>query len=167
MFRSVLYRAGQFFRGLFAQVRPDEEVLVQAWLSPAEKAIFDRMPRRDRRHSLDVFYTLRDAGYGDSILLKAALLHDAGKSDRRLTLVHRVAVVLLRRRASGLLERWARDGRGWKAGFAIHVDHPKAAARMAAYAGSDPEVVDLIHKHQAHPASDERVRIFQWADGQN
>lgn len=167
MLRAALYRAGQFFRGLVVQVRADEMASVEAWLSAGEKTIFERMPRRDRRHSLDVLYTLRDAGYNDSVLLKAALLHDAGKSDPRLTLAHRVAVVLLSRWAPGLLERWARDGRGWKAGFAVHLNHPEAAARMAEEAGSEPEVVELIRNHQAHPAPGERGRIFQWADGKN
>ncbi len=167
MYKAVCYRAGQFFRGLIAPVRPEERALVEMWLSPAEKALFDRMPCRDRRHSLDVFHTLRQAGYTDPVLLEAALLHDAGKSDPRLTLAHRVAVVLLCRFAPAWLERWARDGRGWKAGFSIHMQHPERGAQMAAQAGSAAEVVELIRVHQTHPAPDERVRILQWADGQN
>jgi len=167
MLETVRYRAGQFFRGLIAAVRPDERALVAKWLSPAERAIFDGMPRRDRRHSLDVFHTLRQAGYTDPALLEAALLHDAGKSDPRLTLAHRVAVVLLRRFAPAWLERWAHDGRGWKAGFSVHMQHPERGAQMAAQAGSAAEVVELIRVHQTHPAPDERVRILQWADGQN
>lgn len=167
MFEAVRYRAGQFFRGLFATVRPDERALVETWLSPAQRAIWERMPRRDRRHGLDVFYTLRNAGYTDPVLLETALLHDAGKSDRRLTLAHRVAAVLLQRLAPDLLKRWAQDGRGWKAGFAVHLQHPELGAQMAAQAGSAPEIVELIRLHQVHPAPNERVRILQWADEQN
>ncbi len=167
MLKSILYRTGQFWGGLFARVDPRQEAVAVEQLSPAEAAIYGRMSSTDRRHSLGVFYTLREAGHSDPILLKAALLHDAGKSDRRLTLAHRVVVVLLRRWAPNLLERWAQNGRGWKAGFAVHLNHPQSAAQMAERAGSEPEVVELIRNHQAYPAPNERVRIFQWADGQN
>lgn len=163
----MLQRAKQFFRATFARVRRAEYALVEARLSPAQAALFRRMPRCDQRHCLDVFNTLYDAGYQDEALLQAALIHDVGKVEGRLTLGHRVAVVLLERFAPGWLARLAADGRGWKAPFVVHVRHAHLGAQRAARAGCLPDTVMLIDRHHDLCLEDERSAALQWADRKN
>jgi hypothetical protein len=76
----ALRRVQQFYQAVFARVRADEYELIRERLSPAQAALFMRMMRSDQRHCLDVYYTLIQAGYQEDDLLRAALLHDAGKS---------------------------------------------------------------------------------------
>jgi putative nucleotidyltransferase with HDIG domain len=171
--RRAQRRSAQFFRATFGRVHPDEVVALQAILTPAQMAAFRRMDRSDQRHSLDVFNTLRQAGHQDPELLRAALLHDAGKvADahgplQRMTVWHRTAVVLLHRLAPSWLARLAADGRGWKKPFAIHVQHAQASAALAAETGCTPEVVDLIRRHHEPEPDDRRLALLQWADEQN
>jgi hypothetical protein len=177
--RPALRRVLQFYRAVFARVRADEYELIQDRLSPAQAALFMRMMRSDQRHCLDVYYTLIQAGYQDDDLLRAALLHDAGKSapaaksapagtlaagpgtaggstevevGQRMTVFHRVAVVLMQA-LPGIGSRWlvrlAADGRGWKAPFAAHVCHAEVSAEWAAAAGCSAAVVNLIRGHHA------------------
>jgi hypothetical protein len=162
-----LHRAWQFFRALFARVRQAEYSLLQVHLLPAQVALFRRMARSDQRHCLDVFYTLCDAGYYQAALLQAALIHDVGKSGGRLTLWHRVAVVLMQRFAPGWLARLADDGRGWKAPFAAHVRHAQVGAQWAAEAGCPSQVVDCIRRHHDPNPENEQWAALQWADLQN
>jgi hypothetical protein len=163
----VFYRAGQFFRAVFARIRPNERILVCQHLTPAQAALFWQMARADQRHGLDVLYTLQRAGHDDPVLLQAALLHDVGKAAVRLTLWHRVGAVLIGRFAPRWLDRLARDRRGWTAAFAVHIRHPEIGARRAAEAGCSAEVVDLIRRHQDPNPGDRRLAALQSADRQN
>jgi hypothetical protein len=156
--RRSVRRTQQFFRATFARVRPDEIAKVETLLPPAQAALFCRMDRQDQRHCLDVYDTLVRAGYRDDELLRAALLHDVGKASQpgepgRITVWHRVAIVLLQGLAPGKLERLAAEGRaegrGWKVPFAVHQEHAEASAQLAAEAGCLPTVTDLIRAH--HP----------------
>jgi len=162
-----LYRARQFFRALLAGVQPKEHALVRSQLTTAQMTLFRHMPRSDQRHCLDVFWTLYNAGYRERSLLQAALLHDVGKTSKKLTLLHRVAVVLLHRFAPGWLDRLAADGKRWKAGFAVHARHAETGAAWAAQAGSAPRVVSLIRRHHTISCSDKHLAALQWADRQN
>jgi len=144
------------------------------------------MDRCDQRHCLDVFYTLHRAGRQEDTLLEAALLHDVGKSvhacgphargpgidapdvkTRRLTVWHRVAVVLMQHYAPGWLSGLASDGRGWKAPFAVHARHAETSAQWAAEVGCSPIVVALIRGHHTPNPDNEQSAALQWADDQN
>lgn len=161
---SVFYRVSQLFRATIAQVRPDEHDLLAAHLSPAQIALFERMPPCDQRHCLDVFYALQDAGYRDDSLLQAALLHDVGKSAGPLSLGHRVAVVLMGRLTPKWLERLAADGTGWKAPFAVHARHAQLGAQWAMEAGCTPGVAALIRDHHRAYPGNEQLTALQRAD---
>jgi hypothetical protein len=162
-----LYRVGQFFRAAFARIEPHERACIRQYLTPAQAALFEQMARADQRHGLDVLYALQRAGYDDRALLQAALLHDVGKAAVRLTLWHRVAVVLIGRFAPHWLDRLARDQRWWAAAFAAQVRHPEVGAQRAAEAGCSAEVVDLIRRHQDPDSGDSRLAALQSADRQN
>jgi len=176
--RSLWHRIRQFFRATFARVRPGEIAMLGSILTPEQVALFLRMERSDQRHSLDVMDALQRAGHDDRDLFRAALLHDTGKSLasdppagggplQRFTVWHRTAVVLMQKNAPGWLARLAADGRGWKRPFAIHVQHARASAELAAQTGCTPEVVDLIRRHHDPEPDDQRAALLQWADEQN
>jgi hypothetical protein len=171
---NPLRRVLQFFRATFGRVRPGEIAALQAVLTPEQLALFRRMDRCDQRHSLDVMDTLRQAGHQDNDLLRAALLHDTGKSAaagasplQRLTVWHRTAVVLMQSYTPGWLARLAADGRGWKRPFALHVHHAATSAALAAQAECTPKVVALIRGHHEPDPNDQRAALLLWADEQN
>ena len=189
--RLSLQRVRQFTRATFARVRDQEYATLSTHLSPPQVALFRRMDRCDQRHCLDVFYTLHRAGYREQALLEAALLHDVGKSvhacdlpardlpargpgtdapdvkARRLTVWHRVAVVLMQQVAPGWLFSLAADGRGWKAPFAVHAQHAETSAQWATEVGCSPTVVALIRGHHIPNPDYKQSAALQWADDQN
>ena len=177
-------RVRQFARAMLAQarlarIRDAEYATVDTHLSPAQAALFRRMDRPDQRHCLDVFYSLHRMGYREDSLLEAALLHDVGKSVRaggthaghtrggRLTVWHRVAVVLMQQLAPRRLSSLASDGQSWKAPFAVHVRHAETSAQRAAEVGCSPTVVALIREHHAPDPENDLLAALQWADDQN
>jgi hypothetical protein len=165
---AARYRLLQFLTALTARLTPDERSLVAHTLSAGELRLFERMPRYDQRHCLDVYQLLRRGGYDDPLLLRAALLHDCGKVDdngRPIPLIYYGIFVVLKQLAPALYAWAARDGRGPLRPFAIHSVHDERSAQLAAAAGSPPELVATLRDYAAQRVT-ERTRALSWADSQ-
>jgi hypothetical protein len=175
----IAYRVSQFLRALTASwgsVAAEETQEAQAVLPEQAWGLFSAMPRQDQRHSLRVLRTLRRAGWSERGVLQAALLHDAAKRDSGLSLLHRVAIVLLKAFWPSLLVRWATLSEPARADprfpFWAHAHHPERGAERAAAAGCDPLAVSLIRRHQEHlsasgGAADRALAALQAADDDN
>jgi hypothetical protein len=167
--QAIAYRLRQFLRAATARVTPAERAQVAQLLSPAELALFERMPRYDQRHCLDVYAALSGAGHADTALLRAALLHDVGKvgdDGRPMPLIYYGVFVVLQRLAPALYRWAARSGRGPLRRFAVHAAHDERGARMAAAAGSPPEVVRILSDYAARRQT-AQTRVLGWADRQH
>lgn len=157
------YRVGQFLGALRPTVSEDEREAVVPLLSPELLDLFLTMSVRDQRHCLDVYYSLRTADCEDYDLLRAALLHDAGKgrvTGYSVRLWHRVAYVTLRSVAPCLLATAAAHSRGLN----IMLQHAELGGTLAEARGASPAVVDLIRRHEGAHTEDIRLRMLQAAD---
>lgn len=145
-------------RHLLARVPARERDALAEWLSPAQLEMFDAMHVADRRHGLDVMWTLRDGGEEDPEVLLAALLHDAGKGNAGL--IARIVHSLGHARMS-----WVALAVGWLPGMRRSLDrlrdHAETSARLAEAAGCSPRTVDLIRWQDAphDPEAGERLRL--------
>ncbi len=171
---SAVTRLRQGLRALTAWTRPVDEALAETVLTEAQLALFRRMRRGERLHSLNVLRTVRAAGHQEHDLLVAALLHDSGKTIAPFYLHERVLVVLARRFLPALYRRWARgEPRGWTRPFAISARHPEWSAELVAAAGGSARAVELCRRHAepvAGPPGGETERllaILQAADDRN
>ncbi|MHB1414665.1 MAG: HD domain-containing protein [Chloroflexota bacterium] len=166
---GAVYRTRQFFAALRPRVTSAERALVADHLTPAEHALFLRLPPAYQRHSVAVWQRLRAQGERNPDLLRAALLHDVGKSRAQLTLGHRVLIVLLERFAPGVLRALARGegASGWRAAFQVHDRHALIGARLAADAGAPEVAITLIANHHCPPSprDDDALRALRRADG--
>ncbi len=162
-------RLRQLFAALTARVSPDERALVAKTLSAAELRLFERMPRFDQRHCLDVYHTLVRGGYDDLLLLRAALIHDCGKVDddgRPIPLIYYGLFVVVRKLVPSLYRRAARDGRGPLHPFAVHAAHDERGALLAAAAGSPAGLVAILRDYAARRTTVQTAALF-WADEQH
>jgi hypothetical protein len=153
----------QFARHVTARVSPAERAPLDAWLTPAQAAVFDGMHVADRRHGLDVVASLRALGVADRDVLVAGLLHDAGKG----------ATGLWPRVAWSLGEAWGSwvwrvAGRlpGMSRARARLRDHAARSAVLAAGAGCSSRTVELI-RHQDAPTDPEFGELLRSADAAN
>jgi hypothetical protein len=146
-------------------------------LSPVEKELYLDMTRYDLAHSLAVSAKLRD----DPILYKTALLHDAGKLSSDLNLFTRWLYTwleifmpsLLQRQEERLkelaqgedaLERARSLPRGWKRGLYIQFHHGEIGSEILKEAGSEDEVIELVHGHQGEPRDQRSQRLAEVDD---
>jgi predicted HD phosphohydrolase len=162
-------RLRQLYSALTARISLADQAVVMEILTSAEQQLFERMPVFDRRHTLDVYYTLKRAGHTDQALLKAALLHDCGKVDdegRSIPLVYYGVFVVLKVCIPTLYWRAVEYGRGICWPFAIHARHDQRSAQLAAAAGSPAQTVEILHDYGAQrqlPAT----QLLAWADEEN
>ncbi len=147
---------------------------IQTVLTPGEWALFQHFSDSDQCHSYAVYQTLKTAGHTHPSLLKAALLHDIGKSRMPLSLANRTAIVVASRLWPGRAERWGEgSAETWQRPFVVKRMHPAWGAEMAAVAGCDPLTLNLIARHQdplpdpLQTEEDELLRWLQWADDLN
>lgn len=161
-------RVHQFVTAISASVAPAEQSLLTTFLSKRELQLFERMPRFDQRHSLDVYHTLARAGHTDPALLKAALLHDCGKVDddgRSTPLIYYGVFVILQRLAPSLYRWAARNGRGIMRPFAIHAQHDQRGALLIEQAGS-ADVATIVRDY-GEGRRTAQTAALSWADHLN
>jgi len=145
----VIYRVGQGLRALTTWMQPVEDAQAAQMLSPALYALYRRMGRSERQHSLRVLRVLQTVGHDDPDLLVAALLHDIGKSRASFGVLAKTLVVLVKAIAPRYYWRWGSgSARGWRRPFAVSVQHPAWGAALVAGAGGSPRAVELIARHQ-------------------
>jgi hypothetical protein len=158
----AIYRVRQGLQNLSARVEPESVGLANEYLSPAERQLFARMEPADQRHSVGVLRSLLSMGIEDATLLKAALLHDVGKSRCRIGVVHRTVAVLLTAIFGELPSfAWQRNTGFWMP-FYVLENHPRIGAVMLARAGSEERVWRLTELHQLEPELVGRVNDNEW-----
>lgn len=163
------YRLWQFFSSVRALFSPPDDAEAKHLLSPSEYALFRKMARYDRAHCLRVMRNLRGSSDTDPSLLRAALLHDVGKSagPERIPLLYRGPIVLARRWAG--LWTWLTRPRppgDWRRPFLLYATHAERGAGLANAAGSPEDVVELIAAHHDDEAQGP-VQLLQKADRQS
>lgn len=175
-------RVIQFGRALLSRKELTGEARgwVKSHLPPAQVALFDGMALIDRQHAFRVAQSVKRLaphhGIEDpgeiSLLVKAALLHDIGKSLGKLTLSDRVAIVLLHRFFPRMELKTAGPQNTHRhsvfhqyldrlrLALQIDAEHPHKGALMAESAGAETAVVDLIRHHQDRRAGREKDRLL-------
>jgi putative nucleotidyltransferase with HDIG domain len=147
---GLSYRLQQLRDNLWAAPLPAAaRAEIAGLLTPSENNLFDHFSLADQQHSYRVLRALMDAGYNHPDLLAAALLHDIGKTRYPLSVWDRILIVvggtLFPRHAIG----WGNGPfDGWRRPFVVRARHPAWGAEMAAAAGSQARVVELIRRHQ-------------------
>jgi hypothetical protein len=179
--KRAAYRVRQFVQAVQARWRgPDERELAQARRDLPDQGwpLFRGMPHADQVHALKVRAAVKAAGYDDPALAQAALLHDVAKHLGGVTLLHKVAVVLMKAFAHGTWRRLKRapepSRRSLLYPLWAHANHPATSARLAAAAGCAALAVSLIRRHQekvppseTHSREDELLLALQRADDDN
>ena len=179
MISSALYRFRRGLATLRSEVDEEGAALAPRYLSPKEHSLFRGMSPADQRHSLRVLRALLQNGPQGESLLKAALLHDIGKSRCRINVLHRTAAVLLKA-VFGHVPAFITvrpDGRACSLPLFVIANHARIGANMLAQAGTEERVWRLVELHHLEPADvegfsgDESMRealaLLRQADNQS
>ncbi len=168
------YRVWQFWQIVAARPFSEEACAeVSKILTELQLALFQQFDKNDQWHSYRVMKMLQAAGHDDPDLLVAALLHDVGKTQVKISVWQRSLIVVGVAFSSERVASWgAGEAVGWKRPFVVKAQHPAWSAEMAEAAGTSSRAVALIRRHQdvldtAVTEEDKLLQLLQWADDQN
>ncbi len=147
---GVRYRVRQFTMALGANINRERVNALREYLDAPQLELFCSMSSLDQHHGWAVFRTLREARETESSLLRAALLHDVGKTIGPVRIWHRVIAVLAKALAPKHWEMMDVKSGTWRYPFYVHRHHTVLGAELAREAGCSPEAVWLIAHHEDH-----------------
>jgi HD domain len=142
-------------------VHPDDSFARQ-YLSGAEYILYAKMDPRDRYHAVLVTKSLLDKyPESSSELIRAALLHDVGKSSSKYRPVHRILVHLYTPKGIPQTPRL----HGLRGAWQRHLYHDRYGADLILNSGGDASVADIVAKHH-DPDGNEQAAILKEVDEQ-
>ena len=144
------YRLWQFWHTFRpSKLEPSEAEEIASILNTGEMDLFSRQDFAGRQHSFRVMRSIKDTENNSEDLLKAALLHDVGKTREMISWWDRPVVVLVEALIPSFAVRWSSgSGKGWSRPFVMKAKHAEWGADAASAAGSSTLTVELIRWHQ-------------------
>jgi len=164
-----LGRLAQFWRAIMANVTPAELDWVREQLPERAWPLFLGMHLADQRHVLNVARTALKLAEGEpaadkALLVRCALLHDAGRRQGMLDIWGKVWTVLAEHYLSAGLRRSLRRRQVRsvldRPGYALYVyeEHPRMGAAMLRELGMADEA-EIIARHHEPPVEDEPIEL--------
>jgi putative nucleotidyltransferase with HDIG domain len=173
-------RIKQVLSALGAEVTPQDEAFAAAHLTRSERKLFGQMSLPDQRHCLNVAYTVTELADGlsdcnQTVLVKAALLHDVGRRRGDVSTSDKIMAVISRAVfGSGFAKKWGKQGRGGilqnlRHAAYVSANHPEIGAELLRLAGTEDRVVNLVryHHHPAGAADSPELGLLRQADDLN
>jgi putative nucleotidyltransferase with HDIG domain len=154
------YRVKQFFQALFAKVTQEDRAFISQYLTKQQQTLFFRLRPSEQYHSLKVAYACKDKMPYDTLLVKAALLHDIGKLGTNLHLINKVFVVLAMKCKlnHNLLPLFLQKA------IQAKMEHPKRGYDLLLGYDAEKSVLEIIKNHHQEEKTTEAMRILQYYD---
>lgn len=166
----MIYRVVQFTHVIFPHIDSKDIQWALKFLSPEASRLFLQQSLPDQRHGIDVTQSIIKARHPISIddfktLIIAALLHDCGKSLIFIHLWHRVFIVLIKKAPQSLKSRLESGHSMFSIPLKIDTRHALWGGYLAAQAGLNPMVCQLICDH--HNPKTVLGRLLEQADNKH
>ncbi len=160
LFVTRVVRLKNIVRRTFLAFSPDfaqpDDAFAKTYLPTAELKLYLGMDARDRCHAVEVARAvLNEHPSASARLVRAALLHDVGKSGERFSALERVAVHLYapalppEPRLGGLRGAWQRRRH-----------HASYGAQLIRQSGGDAEVARIVERHHT-PSDHPEARLLK------
>jgi len=157
--RGLIGRGARVMRAFLPALAKADDHWAEALLSPEEAGLYRAMDPRDRHHAVVVARAILAEQPDASLeLLRAALLHDVGKSTAGYHPLERILVHLYtpavpsEPRCGGLMGAWQRKRH-----------HHCYGAAMIRAAGGSARVAEIVFRHQ-DPQGDEEAALLKRVD---
>ena len=177
----MIKRIRQFIRATIATVSSTDNAFLAEYLNYAEQRLFYNMSLPDQAHALNVAHTaeniLRHEAMGqkinETLLIRAALLHDIGRTNSDMNTWGKVAAVLLHNFFPVLAKKLSasyRPSTGWwlQRVMYVYFHHPDIGAKKLNNLGLVKEAALVAGHHATPKTSDEpELTILRQADELN
>jgi putative nucleotidyltransferase with HDIG domain len=105
-----LYRIKQFYWSITARISIDDNKYIKKYLNEREINLFNKLAVLDQKHSINVATDVENyckiQNIKNNMLIKAALLHDIGKSEYKSNVLNKTIMVLLDKITRGKVKKY-------------------------------------------------------------
>ena len=144
-----IYRIKQFLWAINSIFKPIDHKLLEKYLNKDEEVIFNKLSRTEKHHSIRVCnkaLNLCIKQYVDvdkNKLAKIALLHDIGKTYKRLNIIDKSLLVILNKISKGKIKKYDFNKK-----IDIYYNHgKKSASILKQFNVYDIEFLEAIENH--------------------
>ncbi|TCS80467.1 HDIG domain-containing metalloprotein [Pectinatus cerevisiiphilus] len=163
----MIQRIVQFFRALNATLSAEDNAFIAEYLHDKELALFTQMNVYDKRHAVRTAYTAVNLAQhievDRQLLIRAALLHDIGRSAAGVCLIDKILFVLLSSLSGRMTVYIAQNGRGGIIGRrrnALYICMHHAAIGAEKLEKIDEQVVaQLVKRHHDKPKKNDSQEL--------
>lgn len=166
----MIYRVKQFIWAITSPFIPINEEILNKYLNKEEKNLFNKLGISDKHHSIRVckdalkLYSNKE-NIDKKKLAKIALLHDIGKSEHKLNVIDKSALVILDKVMNGKLIKYSNNKK-----VDSYYNHPKKSISMLKKSNGiyDGEFLEAIEKHHyKNIGSNIYLKIIKQCDDNN
>lgn len=158
----MIKRIKQFYINLTDRYGEKDDLFVRSILDDYEYSLFSKLSGSEKKHSVRVANEIkrisREKNISDTLLIKAALLHDIGKSRKRINIIDKSIIVILHSITSGKLRNIN------TAKVQCYYNHSEYSYDMLKDYEDNERLLYIIKNHHRDISDDEEMMIFQFAD---
>ncbi|MBC2582392.1 HDIG domain-containing metalloprotein [Clostridium sp. DJ247] len=161
------YRIKQFFWSINSKVSDSDIKFINRNLSKEELNLFYKLSNAEQKHSIRVAQDVEDVckkhSISSSLLIKAALLHDIGKTMANLSIFDKSILVILDKITKGSIKKFSGISK-----VKVYYDHAKIGANILRKYNYDLKLIYLIENHHNVNINDNKeLNILRICDNKN
>lgn len=160
-----LYRVKQFYWSITAQLDSKDVEIIEKFLNKEERELFNSISVYEQKHcikvAMDMLNSCKDS---NDTLARAALLHDVGKSLRKLNPFEKSIMVMLDSLTKGRLERLRRIKQ-----VDVYYNHAEMGYNILKEKGNyDERFLYLVKNHHNNCiVGDKELNMLKMIDSRN
>lgn len=104
----TFYRIKQFYWGITSKITLEDEKFIIKYLNRIELDLFNKLPIYDKVHCIKTAREVEQISMKNYTLIKAALLHDIGKTYTKFNLIDKSIMVLLDKITRSKIKRFSK-----------------------------------------------------------
>lgn len=177
----MFYRIKQFLWSITSKLNDDDRKFIKEQLSENEIELFNKLPVYEQKHSINVAkdvkklfkdrkneiaydnIDLKNFTYDEEqMIIKAALLHDIGKSQIKLSILDKGILVILNKVTAGRLKKLKSNKK-----VDCFYNHGEIGRNILEKYGYDKEFLDIIKNHHEEDVHNNALDILRYYDNKN
>lgn len=166
-----LYRIRQFIWSVTSKLTEEDRIFMQKHLNKVESELFYKLPVYEQKHSINVARDVKSVydnpssfkcDYEKEKLIKAALLHDIGKAEFKLSVIDKGILVILNKVTKGNLKKLTNVKK-----IDCYYNHGERGYNILKKYGYDEEFLGLIKNHHNKNVHSNAMDILKYCDDKN
>jgi putative nucleotidyltransferase with HDIG domain len=167
-----LYRIKQFVWNLFDKVNKEDTEYIEVYLTDKEQLLFNKLSASEQKHCIRVARHIESKYRSGDVeekyivdyskvreMVRLALLHDIGKTQKKLSIIDKSVLVILDKITNSRLMKYIRYEK-----INVYYNHGSLGAKMLEGDGYDERFLFLIENHHKDIEGDEELIILKYYD---